>query len=433
MNRIALLIVVLIGIAYMVDGHSYVTSPTSRSNQKQSNTGCRGPACLGPCDASASRARTPIVIQRGASVNVQWPRNNHAGGFIRFAWAPTSQSDTMSVFDNNVQEIVCHERGGCKPDSASDPNGGDSGPSDGSVNPCQATITIPPHLTDGLWTLQWAWFGGAFSLGDYYSCVDYQISGGNSGSKPAPFFQGGDYTYPGQQKCKFFNTDRIHQCVNEPCNNPVYPAAQEKSGPAFGISSSSGSSSTTTTTGPKQTTTTTTTTTTGKQTTGTTTGKQTTTTGVQSSTTTTGVKQTTTTSGSHSTSTGSSETLCYQPGTPNLNGKMTGTCGRKAPRARCPDGQCCSQWGYCGPIARGDGTYYEYVDGAEKYVSAEFATQLYCNKTQGDYRKVPCNTIQGGVQANLVQDKTGGSSTLIYDRFVLVFGIALAFLIARLF
>jgi len=217
-------------------GHSYVTSPTSRSNQKQSESGCRGPACLGPCDVPLNQARTPVVtIARGASINVQWPRNNHAGGFIRFAWALTSGSDVASNFDNGVEEIHCHEIGGCKPDDPSDPNGGDSGPADGSFQPCQTTIQVPLYLTDGTWTLQWAWFGGAFALGDYYSCVDYKISGGPTGSQLPAVYYGGDYTYPGQNKCKFFNTDRLHVCVDEPCNNPIYPSSQEESGPAFGF------------------------------------------------------------------------------------------------------------------------------------------------------------------------------------------------------
>jgi len=237
-TQILIVGVVLIGLVSSALGHSYLTSPISRSNQKQSNSGCRGPLCYGPCDAKAASARTPITIARGASVSLQWPRNNHAGGFIRVAWAPTSQSDSHAAFDANIQEIVCHERGGCKPDNANDPNGGDSNPSDGSFLPCQVSITVPPHLTDGLWTLQWAWFGGAFALGDYYSCVDYKIQGGDSGLKPATFFLGGDYSYPGQQKCKFFNTDRLHQCVNEPCDNAVYPSG-ERSGPAYGFSSTS--------------------------------------------------------------------------------------------------------------------------------------------------------------------------------------------------
>jgi len=228
MNR-TLFGIVLLGLVCGVLSHSYITSPTSRSNQKQSNTGCRGSACLGPCDVPLARkTRDAIVTSRGSKITIQWPRNNHAGGFIRFAWAPTDQSDTHSVFDNNVHQINCHEVGGCSPDSASDPNGGDSGPTDGSSRACTSVLTVPPHLADGAWTLQWAWFGGAFSLGDYYSCVDYKISGGASGSY-TPVFVGGDYSYPGQQKCKFFNTNKLHVCVNEPCNAPIFNG--EQSGP----------------------------------------------------------------------------------------------------------------------------------------------------------------------------------------------------------
>jgi hypothetical protein len=234
-SRLALAFLLLC-ISYAI-GHSYVTSPQSRSNQKQTQSGCRGPSCLGPCDVPLNQARTPAVtIARGAPINVQWPRNNHAGGFIRFAWTQTSGSDIAANFDAGVQEIHCHEIGGCGPDDPSNPNGGDSGPSDGSSRACQTTITVPSYLTDGTWTLQWAWFGGAFALGDYYSCVDYIVSGGAYSAQKSPaVYYGGDYSYPGQNKCKFFNTDRLHQCVNEPCNNPVYTLYQEQAGPAFGV------------------------------------------------------------------------------------------------------------------------------------------------------------------------------------------------------
>jgi len=232
-SKILLASIVIFGLACGVSGHSYVTSPISRSDQAQSESGCRGPACLGPCDVPlAQKTRTSISTSRGESITIQWPRNNHAGGFIRFAWAPTSQSDTASVFDNNVQQINCHEVGGCGPSDPSDPNGGDSGTASGTVSPCQTSIAVPSTLTDGDWTLQWAWFGGAFALGDYYSCVDYIVSGGVAvTSSFTPVFQGGDYTYPGQQKCKFFNTNRLHVCIDEPCNAPIFPASQEESGP----------------------------------------------------------------------------------------------------------------------------------------------------------------------------------------------------------
>jgi len=256
MNGLLVVGIVSLSLIAQVMGHSYLTNPISRSDQKQSNSGCRGPACLGPCDVPLSSQRTaPVTISRGANILAQWPRNNHAGGFIRFAWAQTAQSDSAASFNSGVQEINCHEVGGCFPDDPSNPNGGDSGPADGSSRACSWNVTVPPHLTDGAWTLQWAWFGGAFALGDYYSCVDYTISGGATGSKPTAVFNGGDYTYPGQPKCKFFNTDRLGQCVDEPCNDPIYPSSQEESGPAFGLplgggGSGSVSTTTTTTTGP---------------------------------------------------------------------------------------------------------------------------------------------------------------------------------------
>lgn len=245
-SRLVLAFLFALCISYVI-GHSYVTSPTTRSNQKSSNTGCRGPNCLGPCDVPKNQARTPAVtVARGASINVQWPRNNHAGGFIRFAWAKSAESDSHASFDAGVQEIHCHEVGGCRPDDISQPNGGDSGPADGSSRACQVSINVPLHLTDGEWTLQWAWFGGAFALGDYYSCIDYVVKGGQSASQSEALFYGGDFTYPGQDKCKFFNTDRLHTCVNEPCNNPVYTMYQEQAGPAFGVKSASSKPATST-------------------------------------------------------------------------------------------------------------------------------------------------------------------------------------------
>lgn len=234
-SRLFLAVLLALCVSYSL-GHSYVTEPRTRTNQKQTNSGCRGPNCLGPCDAPLSASRTPAVtIARGASITVKWPRNNHAGGFIRLAWTQTSGSDVHANFDNGVQEILCHEVGGCFPDDASNPNGGDSGPGDGSSRACSTSIDVPLHLADGEWTLQWAWFGGAFALGDYYSCIDYKISGGPSGPKLGAVFNGGDYTYPNSNKCKFFNTDRLHACVQEPCDKPVYTMYQERSGPAYGF------------------------------------------------------------------------------------------------------------------------------------------------------------------------------------------------------
>jgi len=227
-----------------VNAHSYVTTPISRGNQRQSNSGCRGPACLGPCEVTVANAETAATtIARGATISVEWPRNNHAGGFVRFAWAQTADSDTMSYFDDDVQKVVCFENGGCGPSDPTMPDGGDNGTADGSYRACSNSVTVPPHLTDGTWTLQWAWFGGAFQLGDYYSCIDYIVSGGASGTAPTPYFQGGDWSNPTNDSvCKYFNTNSLHVCIDEPCLNPPYPG--EHDGPVANIAATSTSSDT---------------------------------------------------------------------------------------------------------------------------------------------------------------------------------------------
>ncbi len=52
-----LALIVALAIPYTL-AHSYLTNPISRSNQRQSNSGCRGPACTGPCDVSRANAIT---------------------------------------------------------------------------------------------------------------------------------------------------------------------------------------------------------------------------------------------------------------------------------------------------------------------------------------------------------------------------------------
>jgi len=61
---------------------------------------------------------------------------------------------------------------------------------------------------------------------------------------------------------------------------------------------------------------------------------------------------------------------CYVAGTPYVEAKLGkgGRCGTKT-KTRCPDGMCCSQYGYCG------------------------TSSDYCNKNQGDYRKYACSSI----------------------------------------
>jgi len=223
---------------------SYVTSPATRGGLETVQNGCKGPACLGPCEVPTSQAGVSTTVQRGDTLTVNWPRNNHAGGFIRFAWAPFTESDTMSSFDNNAQVYKCFEIG-CGAADPSNPNGGDLGKPDGSYLPCGTTLQVPGYLTDGQWTLQWAWYGGSFVAGDYYACMDFNVLSGEASAQEGPVFEGGDYGNPtNPDVCKFFNTDELHVCVDEPCLSGIpYPGEHIGAPAAISISTPSGGSS----------------------------------------------------------------------------------------------------------------------------------------------------------------------------------------------
>ena len=108
----------------------------------------------GPCDAPAGGSgNTPsVTIQRGETVDLKWPRNNHPGGIIRLAWAPTANSDDPQAFENGVQQWSCNEQP-CNEQNQCDNH------INGGCTPCSTQVQVPVHLTDGQWTLQWRWYG----------------------------------------------------------------------------------------------------------------------------------------------------------------------------------------------------------------------------------------------------------------------------------
>jgi len=240
MNKL-LSIFILCSFILQIVAHSYVTNPQSRGNQAQTESGCVLPSCAGPCERPASQAGAGYPTSRGASLMINWPRNNHPGGFIRFAWAPTAQSDTMANFDANVDQYRCFESppSSCHPGNPNDPNGADAAGTPQTC--CGATITVPGWVTDGKWTLQWAWFGGGYFLGDYYGCVDYAVSGGTTTAHGNPLFYGGDYSNQNNTaNCKYFNTNKLHVCGADGCVNSVTDGASVNGAPAnvqVGVSS----------------------------------------------------------------------------------------------------------------------------------------------------------------------------------------------------
>jgi len=252
----------------------------------------------------------------------------------------------------------------------------------GGVNqdttPCTLTCTMPSNIAAGIYTFWWKWdWQGSM----YTTCADINVSGssGSSGSSSSSSSSSGQHS----------STTKAPVTTSKLTTKAIQQA------------------------------------TTGRTQSVTTSKAAVTTKAIQQVT--TGRSQQSSSSSSTSTSTSGSNNgqMCYLPGTPNLNGKINGqsTCGKNAPRARCPDGQCCSQWGYCGPFRDSNGNYYE----GGTIVSQALAMSLYCNKTSGDYRKVPCNSIISGVVASEALTKDGNGASLLNDgnqlRWIILLGL----------
>jgi len=182
--------------------------------------------CTGPCEVDYTPFQANYTVARGGNLTLEWPRNSHAGGFIRISWIPRGSgvAETHAMFDENVFEYGCFETT-CWADQDANGTGGnpgglgsdDNGP-DGLINPCTFQTKVPLHLEDGSYTMQWAWYGGGGGFnGDYYSCVNFMVSGGAAvGPQLTAKFIGGDVSSPDQ--CKFWTTDRLHYCTSEPCS-----------------------------------------------------------------------------------------------------------------------------------------------------------------------------------------------------------------------
>ena len=234
------LAVTLAALCQHVCGHSRMTTPPSRTRltcrrdaPSQTNSAGALQDCPGPCDSTTVMSSRQVV-QRGQEILVAWPRNQHPGGFVRLAWAPTSESGKHSAFNGGVQKFACYEVGPkCH---SSDPNDPLAIDNDGEEsNACYTKTVVPAHFDDGEYTLQWAYFGSSFRLGDYHSCTDMVVSGGikTRAAPPAPIFEGGDAGNPRASKCSFFNTDRLGVCVLEPCDDPANEANRKTIGNQF--------------------------------------------------------------------------------------------------------------------------------------------------------------------------------------------------------
>lgn len=196
----------------LVSAHTFLAEPKSATRTGYGVT-CQPQWNDTPCCAGKGQGKpSATTYQRGQQVEFKWPRNNHAGGFIRMSIVPFQDSDSVEAFNNNVFHYNCHESK-CKGWVADDPYSYDNTPD--HQNLCSNTFSVPTWLPNGQYTVQFTWFAGGIWYNDrnkgqtsYQNCMDFTISGGAAQTqKPAgqcPLFKGGDSHFPGQDKCRFF-------------------------------------------------------------------------------------------------------------------------------------------------------------------------------------------------------------------------------------
>ncbi|KAG3111709.1 hypothetical protein C6341_g27846, partial [Phytophthora cactorum] len=174
-----------------IEAHSWLVKPVSRETGPRTTDGSIGCPDTTP--------RTPTSFSPGETIDVRYWRNNHLGGFIRWAISPVG-SETAFDFDDNVFFYTCRESGpDCVPADGSTYRyaGDSSGPNTIS---CGDTITLPDWLREGDYVLQWVWFSVGSSSGNvgwaepqFVSCADITLTSAGSSSEPkCPTFVGGD-------------------------------------------------------------------------------------------------------------------------------------------------------------------------------------------------------------------------------------------------
>lgn len=247
-----LLLLVSISTLPLASAHSRILSFGGVPARYQKDV-CQAQNCWAPCGALKTDGNpSRLLLKRGQQIAVTWPRNNHPGGFIRWAVAPFNKSDVQSNFDASVASYSCFESKCFGAGWPSDPRTGDPPGTFENGNVCKGNFTVPRWLPNGQYTVQWIWFGGGAVRGnlfegqsDWASCADFTVVGTEpvSARPRCPAFIGGDaYTEAKKMlgtKCQYFgNGNRQNACYPYRCPGDYsvgYPQGVERcwvSGPS---------------------------------------------------------------------------------------------------------------------------------------------------------------------------------------------------------
>jgi hypothetical protein len=226
-------------------GHSFLLSPTpdwinyaQPECRRGGTAGAVSENCYGPCGTEQyffDPNRQATTFSRGQTVSMQWGKNNHFNGFVRFTLVPKSQRMDFGSHDRFAFRYACWEAGStaCSP--------GEFCGTDLQGIKYTANVQIPAVYPDGDYVLGWSWYGGTryFSsdemsrfgisspgghrseYGDYFSCANIRIQGGAPvESSYTPVFETGQADRAGTCSSA---VSALGVCPVEPCS-PQYPA-----------------------------------------------------------------------------------------------------------------------------------------------------------------------------------------------------------------
>eukprot|EP00168_Porphyra_purpurea_P018245 TRINITY_DN668_c0_g1_i5.p3 TRINITY_DN668_c0_g1~~TRINITY_DN668_c0_g1_i5.p3 ORF type:complete len:289 (+),score=75.03 TRINITY_DN668_c0_g1_i5:743-1609(+) len=167
---------VVAALAARAPAHSSLVSPLARTYENACRVGGigrhAGKNCRGPCPVGNKRHKyRREVWRRGQKVAVEYLRNNHKGGFLRLSLVPAHQRNSAAVHAANAFRWSCWTHGRI-------PCGRGRCGTDRTLSRYRQWVTIPDVFPDGLYVLGYAWFGGHYEQGDYWSCAEVRIKGG---------------------------------------------------------------------------------------------------------------------------------------------------------------------------------------------------------------------------------------------------------------
>lgn len=177
--------------------HTFVTQPNTYNRVFQLRD-CVGAVCRQACPPllpttpnKAARAKT---WKRGQEVKIKWAKNNHRGGFVRFALVPESKMMSRRAHEKLALFHGCFAQGIFE---CSTRTCGADKSDEGYSRP---KFRIPTIYPDGLYVFGLVWYGGLHFpiserrfFSDYWSCAYIRIEGGEPlGGSYQPFFDVGD-------------------------------------------------------------------------------------------------------------------------------------------------------------------------------------------------------------------------------------------------